>query len=38
MAWAVASLVATGSTTIQGTDAVDVSYPGFWRDLQLIAR
>ncbi len=37
MAWAVASLVATGSTTIQGTDAVDVSYPGFWRDLQLIA-
>ena len=38
MAWAVASLVATGSTTIQGTDAVDVSYPGFWCDLQLIAR
>ena len=38
MAWAVASLVATGSTTIQATDAVDVSYPGFWRDLQLIAR
>ncbi len=38
MAWAVASLVATGSTTIHGTDAVDVSYPGFWRDLQLIAR
>jgi 3-phosphoshikimate 1-carboxyvinyltransferase len=38
MAWAVASLVSTGSTTIQGTDAVDVSYPGFWRDLQLIAR
>ena len=38
MAWAVASLVASGSTTIQGTDAVDVSYPGFWRDLQLIAR
>lgn len=38
MAWAVASLVATGSTTIQGTDAVDVSYPGFWRDLQQIAR
>jgi 3-phosphoshikimate 1-carboxyvinyltransferase len=32
MAWAVASLVATGSTTIQGTDAVDVSYPGFWRN------
>lgn len=38
MAWAVASLVATGATTIQGTDAVDVSYPGFWRDLQQIAR
>lgn len=38
MAWAVASLVATGSTTIHGTDAVDVSYPGFWRDLQQIAR
>ncbi|MEN9934443.1 MAG: hypothetical protein RLZZ387_1022 [Chloroflexota bacterium] len=34
MAWAVAGLVATGETTVQGADAVDVSYPGFWETLR----
>jgi len=33
MAWAVASLVAAGAITIEGFDAVDVSYPGFAADL-----
>ena len=33
MAWAIASLVATGSTTISDPDCADVSYPGFWAAL-----
>jgi 3-phosphoshikimate 1-carboxyvinyltransferase len=33
MAWAVASLVAAGPVTIEGFDAVDVSYPAFAADL-----
>ncbi|MDO8670403.1 MAG: 3-phosphoshikimate 1-carboxyvinyltransferase [Dehalococcoidia bacterium] len=33
MAFAVAGLVARGQTTIEGSEAVDVSYPGFWHDL-----
>lgn len=33
MAWAVAGLVAAGTTSIEGFEAVDVSYPGFARDL-----
>jgi 3-phosphoshikimate 1-carboxyvinyltransferase len=37
MAWAVAGLVARGEMHIAGSDAVDVSYPDFWRDLAAIA-
>lgn len=37
MAWAVAGLVATGETRIEGADAVAVSYPGFWETLQSIS-
>ena len=37
MAWAVAALVAHGEMHIAGSDAVDVSYPDFWRDLAAIA-
>jgi 3-phosphoshikimate 1-carboxyvinyltransferase len=33
MSWAVASLVAIGPVTIEGFDAIDVSYPGFAADL-----
>ena len=33
MTWAVAGLVADGPVTIERFDAVDVSYPGFGRDL-----
>jgi 3-phosphoshikimate 1-carboxyvinyltransferase len=34
MAYAVAGLVAGGETVIEGAEAVSVSYPGFWQDLQ----
>ena len=37
MAWAVAALVAHGEMSIAGSEAVDVSYPDFWRDLAAIA-
>ncbi len=37
MAWAVAALVARGEMHIAGSDAVDVSYPDFWRDMAAIA-
>lgn len=37
MAWAVAALVARGEMHIAGSDAVDVSYPNFWRDMAAIA-
>ena len=33
MAWAVAGLVADGPVTIEGWDAIDVSYPAFAEDL-----
>jgi 3-phosphoshikimate 1-carboxyvinyltransferase len=33
MAWAVAGLVAEAETTVAGAEAVDISYPAFWRDL-----
>jgi 3-phosphoshikimate 1-carboxyvinyltransferase len=36
MAFAVAALRAEGETVIQGADAVGVSYPSFFRDLQSI--
>jgi 3-phosphoshikimate 1-carboxyvinyltransferase len=38
MAWAVAGLVANGETRIDGADAVDVSYPGFWATLEEIQK
>lgn len=34
MAWAVASLAATGETTIGDPHCADVSYPGFWETLE----
>jgi len=37
MAFAVAALGATGPTTIQGADAVAVSYPAFFEDLDRLA-
>ncbi len=37
MAWAVASLVATGETTISDPESASVSYPGFWTTLQSIS-
>jgi 3-phosphoshikimate 1-carboxyvinyltransferase len=33
MAWAVAGLAAEAETTVAGAEAVDISYPAFWRDL-----
>jgi 3-phosphoshikimate 1-carboxyvinyltransferase len=38
MAFAIAALGATGPTTIDGADAVAVSYPGFFGDLDQLAR
>ena len=41
MAAAVAALASepeTGPTTINGADAVDISYPGFWADLDRLRR
>ncbi len=38
MAFAVAALGATGSTLIEGADAVAVSYPAFFEDLERLAR
>jgi len=37
MALAVAGLLAEGETTVQDGDAVGVSYPAFWSDLQEVA-
>ena len=37
MAAAVAALTASGPTTIQGADAVSVSFPGFWTELDGLA-
>jgi 3-phosphoshikimate 1-carboxyvinyltransferase len=36
MALAVAGLVAEGETTITNSEAVNISYPGFWEDLERI--
>ncbi|MEI7645409.1 MAG: 3-phosphoshikimate 1-carboxyvinyltransferase [Chloroflexales bacterium] len=38
MAWAVASLVASGETTITDPESTAVSYPGFWETLREIER
>jgi 3-phosphoshikimate 1-carboxyvinyltransferase len=37
MSWAVAALAASGGTTVDGAEAVDVSYPGFWETLERIS-
>jgi 3-phosphoshikimate 1-carboxyvinyltransferase len=37
MAWAVATLAAGEPCEIEGADVVDVSYPGFFRDLDRLA-
>jgi len=37
MALAVAGMLATGETTIRGAEAVAISYPGFWADLNRTA-
>jgi 3-phosphoshikimate 1-carboxyvinyltransferase len=37
MAFGVAALLAEGETEIGGSECVDVSYPGFFRDLEVIA-
>jgi 3-phosphoshikimate 1-carboxyvinyltransferase len=37
MAWAIASLAASGETTVDGAEAVDVSYPGFWQTLRRVS-
>lgn len=37
MTLGVAALVARGQTAIQDAEAVDVSYPGFWQDMEALA-
>lgn len=37
MALAIAGLVAKGETTIEGAEAVEISYPTFWRDWERLA-
>jgi 3-phosphoshikimate 1-carboxyvinyltransferase len=37
MAWAIAGLVAREAVVVQGAEAVDVSYPGFWETLQRLS-
>ena len=36
MALAVAALQADGTTEIEGAECVDISYPGFWEDLEAL--
>ncbi|MDP3767028.1 MAG: 3-phosphoshikimate 1-carboxyvinyltransferase, partial [Dehalococcoidia bacterium] len=36
MALAVAGLLADGETAVEDGDAVAVSYPGFWHDLERV--
>jgi 3-phosphoshikimate 1-carboxyvinyltransferase len=38
MAFAIAALGASGPTTIEGADAVAVSYPSFFEDLDRLAQ
>jgi 3-phosphoshikimate 1-carboxyvinyltransferase len=38
MALAVAALMAVGKTEIQGADSVDISYPGFWDQVDALRR
>ncbi len=34
MAFTVAGLISSGTTTVRGTDCVKISYPDFYRDLE----
>jgi 3-phosphoshikimate 1-carboxyvinyltransferase len=36
MAWAIAGLIASSETRVEGAEAVEVSYPGFWETLSTI--
>ncbi len=38
MALAVAALMADGETVIDGAESVDISYPGFWDQLEALRR
>jgi 3-phosphoshikimate 1-carboxyvinyltransferase len=38
MALAVAGLLADGETEIEGAECVDISYPGFWDELEALCR
>ena len=38
MSFAIAGLAAEGVTTISRSDCVDISYPGFFRDLEKLQR
>jgi len=38
MAMAVAGMMADGTTQIEGADSVDISYPGFWDQLDALRR
>ena len=38
MSFAVASMIAEGPTRIRDEKCVDISYPGFFRDLQNLTR
>ncbi len=38
MSLAVAALVARGETVIEDAEAVDISYPGFWQDLERLSQ
>lgn len=37
MTWAIAGLVASGETRVEGAEAVDVSYPDFWETLHRVS-
>ena len=36
MSFAVAAMIADGETTIRDADCVRISYPGFYRDLEML--
>ncbi len=38
MSFAIASLIAKGETKIKGSDAVNISYPDFYKDLRRLSR
>lgn len=38
MSLGIAALMATGETSIEGAEVVDISYPGFWESLETITR